>query len=126
MVEGYEEFTQNIKKMTGIDLSLYKEGQMKRRLTSLYEKRGYNSFRDYFQAIQNSNEVLTEFLDRMTINVSEFYRNGKRWEVLEKKIFPSLIIFFTKAKNLECCLFNRRRTLYDCHDFVKIHAIKSN
>ena len=61
MLEEYEEFTQNIKKMTGIDLSLYKEGQMKRRLTSLYEKRGYKSFREYFQAIQSSQEVLRSF-----------------------------------------------------------------
>ena len=34
---------------------------------------------------------MNEFLDRMTINVSEFYRNAKRWEVLEKKIFPKLL-----------------------------------
>ena len=98
MLPEYEEFTQKIKKMTGIDLSLYKEAQMKRRLTSLYEKRGYKSFRDYYQAIENSHEVLTEFLDRLTINVSEFYRNYKRWEVLENKILPSLLSSSRKLK----------------------------
>ena len=40
-----------IKKKTGIDLSLYKEAQMKRRLTSLYEKRGFRNFIDYYNAI---------------------------------------------------------------------------
>ena len=94
----YEEFIRNIKNLTGIDLSLYKEGQMKRRLTSLYEKRGYRSFRDYYKDIQNSPEVLNEFLDRMTINVSEFYRNAKRWEVLEKKILPNLLESKKKLK----------------------------
>lgn len=98
MLPEYEDFTQKIKKMTGIDLSLYKEGQMKRRLTSLYEKRGFKSFRDYFQAIQNNHEILNEFLDRMTINVSEFYRNHKRWEVLENKILPSLLSSSRKLK----------------------------
>lgn len=34
---------------------------------------------------------MNEFLDRMTINVSEFYRNGKRWEILQTKIFPKLL-----------------------------------
>ena len=34
---------------------------------------------------------LNELLDRMTINVSEFYRNQKRWDVLEKKIIPNLL-----------------------------------
>ena len=41
--------------------------------------------------IDQNQEILNEFLDRMTINVSEFYRNAKRWEVLEKKIFPQII-----------------------------------
>lgn len=91
VVSDYESFIGNIKRKTGIDLSLYKEAQMKRRLTSLYEKRGYRNFVDYYDAIHTSKELLEEFLDRMTINVSEFYRNAKRWEVLEEKIFPKLL-----------------------------------
>lgn len=87
----YAAFTGNIKKKTGIDLSLYKEAQMKRRLTSLYEKKGYKSFKDYFEAIHSNKVLLEEFLDRMTINVSEFYRNAQRWDVLEKNIFPKLL-----------------------------------
>ncbi|MFJ7857419.1 CheR family methyltransferase [Peribacillus sp. NPDC097206] len=98
MPQEYEEFIRNIKVLTGIDLSLYKEGQMKRRLTSLYEKRGYRSFREYFKDIQSNSKVLNEFLDRMTINVSEFYRNAKRWEVLEKKVLPSLLASKKKLK----------------------------
>jgi len=91
MAQDYEQFVANIKKKTGIDLSLYKEAQMKRRLTSLYEKRGYRSFNDYYLELKENKALLDEFLDRMTINVSEFYRNGKRWEVLEKKILPKLL-----------------------------------
>lgn len=87
----YEEFITNIERKTGIDLALYKEAQMKRRLTSLYEKRGFNSFSEFFKGIEKNRELLDEFLDRMTINVSEFYRNGKRWEVLQDKIFPRLL-----------------------------------
>lgn len=98
MPQEYEEFIRNIKTLTGIDLALYKEGQMKRRLTSLYEKRGYHSFREYSKDIQINPEVLNEFLDRMTINVSEFYRNAKRWEVLERKILPGLLASKKKLK----------------------------
>lgn len=94
----YAAFIGNIKKKTGIDLSLYKEAQMKRRLTSLYEKKGYKSFKDYFDAIHNNKDLLEEFLDRMTINVSEFYRNAQRWDVLEKKIFPKLLAQNKKLK----------------------------
>lgn len=87
----YQKFIGNIKRKTGIDLSLYKEAQMKRRLTSLYERKGYKNFNDFYEAIHQDRKVLEEFLDRMTINVSEFYRNKERWEVLEKTIFPRLL-----------------------------------
>lgn len=91
MLDDYQQFILNIRKKTGIDLSLYKEAQMKRRLVSLYEKRGFNNFEEYFSAISKENGLLNEFLDRMTINVSEFYRNANRWDVLEKRLLPSLL-----------------------------------
>ncbi|MFD1777327.1 CheR family methyltransferase [Fredinandcohnia salidurans] len=98
MNTDYITFIQQIKRKTGIDLRLYKEAQMLRRLTSLYEKRGFVSFVDYYKGLEKDNELFHEFLDRMTINVSEFYRNAKRWEILEKKILPKLI---EKNRNLK-------------------------
>ena len=88
--QDYELFIKKIKQKTGIDLSLYKEAQMKRRLTSLYEKRGFSSFSDFYNGLSKENELYYELLDRMTINVSEFYRNYKRWQVLEEKIITRI------------------------------------
>lgn len=90
-MSDYEQFIQKIKRKTRIDLSLYKEAQMKRRLTSLYRKHGYRDFIEYFDAIDQDATLMEEFLDRMTINVSEFYRNPKRWDILEKKMIPLLM-----------------------------------
>lgn len=90
-MSDYELFIEGIKRKTGIDLALYKEAQMKRRLTSLYEKKGYRDFVTFLHALEKDRDLMNEFLDRMTINVSEFYRNGKRWEVLQNKIFPKLL-----------------------------------
>ncbi|WP_070121137.1 CheR family methyltransferase [Bacillus marinisedimentorum] len=87
----YSRFVEKVKRKSGIDLSLYKEAQMKRRLTSLRDKKGFASFDEFFDAIDRNVPLFEEFLDRMTINVSEFYRNYKRWEVLENKILPMLI-----------------------------------
>ncbi|QAS50781.1 CheR family methyltransferase [Halobacillus litoralis] len=98
MSSDYQEFIQQIHNKTGIDLSLYKEAQMKRRLTSLREKRGYKNFHSYFQTLNGDPALLDEFLDRMTINVSEFYRNRKRFEVLENKVIPYLL---QKKKSLK-------------------------
>ena len=91
MSDGYEQFIIQIKRKTGIDLSLYKEVQMKRRLKSLYEKKGFSSFQDFFKEINRNPNLLNEFLDRLTINVSEFFRNYKRWEILETKIMPQIL-----------------------------------
>ncbi|MDQ0257476.1 chemotaxis protein methyltransferase CheR [Evansella vedderi] len=90
-MSDYWGFVESIKRKTGIDLSLYKEAQMKRRLTSLRDKRGFHSFEHYFKALMGDKRLLDEFLDRMTINVSEFFRNPGRWEVLDKKILPKLM-----------------------------------
>ncbi len=89
-IEDYHLFIKNIKVKTGIDLSMYKETQMKRRLTSLRDKRGFSNFNDYFQALGKNNNLLNEFVDRITINVSEFFRNRSRWDVLKEKIIPLL------------------------------------
>jgi len=86
----YQLFIQNIKRRIGIDLTYYKEAQMKRRLTALRDKRGFTNFKDYFNAVDKDQQLYLEFLDRMTINVSEFYRNSPRWKVLETKIIPNL------------------------------------
>lgn len=87
-MDTYSVFTTKWKQLTGVDLTLYKEAQMKRRLTSLYEKKGFQSFKDFAAALEKDQALLNETLDRMTINVSEFYRNYKRWEVLETAILP--------------------------------------
>ncbi|MED1204996.1 CheR family methyltransferase [Heyndrickxia acidicola] len=91
MDQDYQQFSVQVLKKTGIDLSLYKEGQMKRRLATLYEKRGFDSFQEYFKEMNSSTLLLNEFLDRITINVTEFFRNAQRWSVLENKILPRLI-----------------------------------
>lgn len=87
----YVTFIENVKKKTGINLSLYKEAQMKRRLTSLYEKNGFRNFEDFYRSIHTDKAALEEFLDRITINVSEFYRNPERWNVLDSIILPELL-----------------------------------
>lgn len=91
MTTDYADFVQAIKRQTGIDLGLYKEKQMKRRLTSLRDKRGFQTFADYFRAVKRDEQLLHELLDRMTINVSEFFRNPSRWERLRTNLLPDLI-----------------------------------
>jgi chemotaxis protein methyltransferase CheR len=85
------QFAALIKRRTGVDLTLYKEGQMKRRLTNLKDRRGFAKFVDFYSAMERNPALLDEMLEHMTINVSEFYRNAGRWNVLEKLVIPDIL-----------------------------------
>lgn len=87
----YLGFIRSVKQSTGIDLALYKEAQMKRRLTTLRNKNGFSTFEAFYQAMKGEQKLFYEFLDKMTINVSEFWRNPNRWEVLRDTIIPGLL-----------------------------------
>ncbi|MFD2617643.1 CheR family methyltransferase [Terrilactibacillus laevilacticus] len=85
-MDDYQWFIMHFHNLTGIDLSLYKEEQMKRRLTTLRLKRNIQTFQEFYHAILKSKPLYEECLDRVTINVTEFYRNRPRWDVLEQFI----------------------------------------
>lgn len=87
----YEGFKSEIYKLTKINLNFYKEKQMKRRIDSLINKNGYNGYYNYVNALKRNIELYNEFVNYLTINVSEFYRNPEQWKVLQKDIFPMLL-----------------------------------
>ena len=91
MVVDYEYFKKEIFRITGVDLSSYKEKQMKRRIDTLITKHKIVGYDNYVAALRQDNNLFEEFLGYITINVSEFYRNPEQWEILDKEIFPDLI-----------------------------------
>ncbi len=86
----YEQFKAKVYKLTSIDLNAYKERQMKRRIESLIAKNGFSGFEDYMRELQKKDKIFEEFVNYLTINVSEFYRNPEQWKVLEKEVVPYL------------------------------------
>jgi len=90
-MDKYEQFKKEVYELIDIDLTCYKEKQMKRRIQSLITKNNYRDFDDYFGGIKSNKDLFNEFVNYLTINVSEFYRNPNQWEVMEKEILPSLI-----------------------------------
>lgn len=95
---GYEKFKEQVLRKTGIDLSSYKERQMKRRIESLIKRNNYDSFEVYFNAIGKDKVLYDEFINYLTINVSEFFRNPAQWKVLNEEIFPYLLKINNKKK----------------------------
>ncbi len=100
MAYDYENFKQDVYKLTDINLSLYKERQMKRRIESLIARKGHKDFESFFKAMKNDSELLRTFISYLTINVSEFYRNPAQWEYFEKQMIPYLEKNFGKRLNI--------------------------
>jgi chemotaxis protein methyltransferase CheR len=88
--DEYVEFCEGIYRLSGIDLLLYKRGQMERRLRTLAERRGFGPLRDYLDALGRDAEELDTFLDRVTINVSQLWRNPEQWDLIGRKVVPDL------------------------------------
>ncbi len=99
MAMDYEGFKKSVYDLTKIDLSSYKEKQMKRRIDTLIAKNGIVGYDNYVKALQTDKEMFEGFVNYLTINVSEFYRNPEQWEILDKDVFPSLISKY--GKNLK-------------------------
>lgn len=94
----YEDFKRAILELTGIDLSSYKEKQMKRRIDSLIRRKGYDGYHTYYNALVEDKGKLDQFLNYITINVSEFFRNPGQWAILEKEILPDLLGKYANLK----------------------------
>lgn len=90
----YEGFKKEIYELTKIDLNSYKERQMKRRIDSLIAKHKFDGYASYVRAIKSDKELFEDFVNYLTINVSEFYRNPDQWKNLENEIYPYLIKTF--------------------------------
>lgn len=99
MTYDYEYFKKEILALTTIDLNSYKEKQMKRRIDTLISKHKIVGYDKYVQAIKTDKSLFEEFVNYITINVSEFYRNLDQWKILEDSIIPELVGRF--GKNLK-------------------------
>lgn len=102
ILETYDEFyffMKEIERHLGLKLINYKREQLERRLNYLRQKRGYDTFHSFLEAILKNKEIREEFLDRVTINVSDFFRNSQYWDTLNEYIIPQ---FLSKNNFLKC------------------------
>jgi chemotaxis protein methyltransferase CheR len=88
--DEYEAFCVTLRRVCGIDLLQYKRGQMERRIRSFVAARGGADLLTYAALLASDAEECNAFLDRVTINVSQLWRNPEQWEVLEETILPDL------------------------------------
>ena len=91
MLDNYEWFKTEILKLTKIDLNYYKEKQMRRRIDTLVTKNGAKSYEDYVALIKKDAVLFEQFVNFLTINVSEFYRNPDQWKLMDENVIPKIL-----------------------------------
>lgn len=100
MSYDYEYFKEKVLLLTKIDLNAYKEKQMKRRIDTLISRHNLDGYDQFLEYITSDPDFMEEFVNYLTINVSEFYRNPDQWEILDKEVIPGLIERFGENLNV--------------------------
>lgn len=88
--QDYERFSDFMRELVGIDLHQYKRRQMERRIRSFAARRGIESLDEYQRVVRSDADELNALLDRITINVSQLFRNPEQWERLAAHVVPEL------------------------------------
>ncbi len=89
--EVYTQVVRTVKKILNIDLTYYKDEQMKRRLDSWLVRNNAPTWEFYFHFVSNNPVELLRFRNYLTINVTEFFRDPDRWQALRTQIVPYLL-----------------------------------
>lgn len=88
----FNEFHIWVHKELGINLSAYKPEQLHRRINSLMARLGVKSLEEYTKLIKSDENQKQRFLDFITINVTEFFRNPELFkelqEIMKKELLP--------------------------------------
>lgn len=87
----YIQIKTEIKRSFNIDLEHYKDEQMKRRLDSWLVRVRVDTWKEYFQQLSRDPAELEKFRNYLTINVTEFFRDPSRWDMVRADILPYLI-----------------------------------
>lgn len=84
-------FKKKFYELSGLNLSGYKDSQTKRRILSYIQHKGLNNYVEFYRTLEKDKDLLIEFSNFLTINVSYFYRDVERWDELKDRYLPQLL-----------------------------------
>lgn len=89
--KDWELFKQYFFSKSAINLNDYKPAQMQRRISNFMARHGALSFVAFFNLLERNSQLYQEFVEFITINVTEFFRTPEKFDELEKRVFPDLL-----------------------------------
>lgn len=90
----------------GLDLDMYKDRCLKRRIAARVRRRGFHEAAPYIDLLQQSDLELDALVEALTIHVSQFFRNPSTFALLEAEILPQLIRSVREAGRTEMNLWS--------------------
>jgi chemotaxis methyl-accepting protein methylase len=79
-----------VRRAKGLDGFSYKPNYLKRRVAIRMRAVGVNTYDGYLNVLRGDPKELQLLIDRLTVHVTEFFRDPEVFEAVEKSIFPSL------------------------------------
>ena len=90
-MEDYDQFKKKILALTSLDLDIYRQPQLQRRLQSLLKKNGMSTFDAYFQLLLDNPQARLDFKSDIMTNTTGFFRDTDQFERLRTIFLPELI-----------------------------------
>ncbi|MEC1967393.1 protein-glutamate O-methyltransferase CheR [Bacillus cereus] len=89
--QDYDHFIASFKQQFNMDIASYKQDRMRRRIDAFISRKGFENYTNFLNKLRADQNLFLNFIDYITINVSEFFRNKERWQTLESKALPKLL-----------------------------------
>ena len=117
--EEIENFLTSVFEKYGYDFTSYSKASVKRRLIRLLQLDNFENFSSFTDKVIDDDAYLTRFVQELTVNVTEMFRDPGFYKVLRGKSVartrhPSFHPY------LACRLFNRGGGLFNGHPIERI------
>ena len=91
--KDFELFRSLIYSSSGISLSEDKKHLLRNRLAKILRQGNFASYRDYYKHVteDQSGRELIKLIDRISTNLTYFFREPKHFDLLEAKVVPALL-----------------------------------
>lgn len=89
--QDWEKFKVKFNEKSGINLNFYKPQQMQRRITNLMGRHKVTTYVGFLELLERDAKLYKDFIDYLTINVTEFFRTPEKFDELEKKVLQELM-----------------------------------
>ena len=88
---AYDRFKKQILALTSLDLDVYRQPQLQRRLQTLLHKHGVSTLSAYARLLADDPQAQRDFKSDIMINTTSFFRDAEPFERLRSIFLPALI-----------------------------------